>query len=138
MSFKARVAGLLWTDLRSSSFAAAWAAAFAAITFIKLDVMHPANTSIYLQALESVMPLWLWGLAFAVYSLTRFASALQYQTSRVEVITACVGMALWASLFAAGTVLQTTTNGLAILYCVPAAFEVWALAQVLARRFIHA
>jgi hypothetical protein len=132
MNFKTRIAGLLWADLRASELVAALLAVFVGVIFFKLHFIHPDNISTYILALENVMPLSIWGGAFLAYAAARLVTALGYKPQLLRPVIALAGMMLWASLFAAGTILQVAPAGLAVLYCVPAAFEIWVLAQYLA------
>jgi hypothetical protein len=134
MKLQQRVISLLLADLRATEFVAAWAAFFAGVTFMRVVLDHLGNVSLYLLALEFVMPMWAWGAAFFVYAFARFLTSLSFDFGRWRCFISIVGMALWSSVFASGTILREAPSGLAILYAVPAAFEIWALGQALATR----
>ena len=134
MNIKTRIGALLWADLRACELVAAVCAAVASEALLRIYILQIANISLYIKALGDVAPLIFWGVAFGVYAAARFATALGFCIKRGRCTIAVMGMALWASVFSAGTILQAAPSGMAILYCVPAMFEIWALAQALAKR----
>lgn len=137
MSFKARLVGLLLADLRAAEVSVAWCGLFAGLALTRLHFVGVENISVYVLALAAMLPLGVWGAGFIIYAGFRVATSLGYIGRRLRLFICISGMMLWASVFTAGTLLQTTPSGLAFLYCVPAAFEVWALTQALAVRYRH-
>lgn len=134
MNMKTRIGGLLWADLRACEFVAAICAIVAAEALFRIHFSKIENISLYIKAIGEVAPLIFWGAAFGVYAAARFSTALGFKLKHGCCAIAFFGMVLWASVFSAGTILQTAPSGMAVLYCVPAMFEIWALAQALAKR----
>lgn len=125
-----RFADLLLCDLRPVYLMGAVCGVISALALARLSIMVPeSHTSVYLVVLDKLMPLWFWAFCFAVYASARFMNALRYRAPVPRHFTPILGMSLWMSVLAAGTVLRDAPSGLAILYAVPATFEVWALAQ---------
>jgi hypothetical protein len=133
MNFTTRVATLLWADLRSTEFVAALCGFFAGASLLRLYFSHPNNISVYVIALAKVLPLYIWAILFFIYAIFRLATALGFNIKQLQLFIPVVGMSLWVSVFAAGTIVYSTPSGMAALYCIPAAFEIWALAQAIDR-----